>query len=72
MTNNSPTTSISDKRLDCFHVGQVWQSPKGSLYRVVEVKKGGQAKLRMGVDGSGRAARRDWDAVINWVLHSDS
>ena len=58
-------------RVDSFHVGQVWESSKGTLYTVVEVRRGGQAILRLGVDGKGRIVRRDWDAVVGWSLYSD-
>ncbi|TNF09437.1 MAG: recombinase [Gammaproteobacteria bacterium] len=63
---------IDDDRVCQFHVGQVWESPRGYLYKVIGVQRGGQAVLRLGVDGTGRIVRRDWDAVINWVLYSDS
>ena len=56
---------------DSFHVGQAWESPKGTLYKVIEVKRGGQAVLRLGVDGKGRIVRRDWCAVVGWFLYSD-
>lgn len=62
---------ISDERVCSFHVGQVWESPRGCLYKVMKVQNR-QATLRLGVDGSGRIVRRPWDAVINWVLYSDS
>jgi len=58
-------------RVDSFHEGQVWQSPRGTIYKVVSVNHGGQATLRKGGDASGNIIRRPWDAVINWVLRSD-
>ena len=58
-------------RVDNFHVGQVWEPSKGTLYKVIEVRRGGQAVLRLGVDGKGRIVRRDWDAVVGWRLYSD-
>ena len=58
-------------RFDSFHVGQVWESPKGTLYKVIEVKRGGQAVLRLGSNGKGRIARRDWDAVVGLFIYSD-
>jgi len=58
-------------RVDSFHVGQVWRSPRGQVYLVVDVRRGGQAILRAGAMGEGRKNVRDWDAVINWVLVSD-
>ena len=59
-------------RADSFHVGQVWESPRGTLYRVMSVRRGGQAELRVGSTGGGRIVRRDWDAVVGWVLYSDA
>jgi len=58
-------------RVDSFHIGQVWESPRGYLYKVMEVKNG-QASLRLGLEGNGRIVRREWDAVINWVLRKDT
>lgn len=57
-------------RVDSFHVGQVWQSPRGCIYTVIKVENR-QAALRLGSDGRGRIVRRKWDDVINWVLISD-
>ncbi len=56
-------------RVDNFHLSQVWESPRGNLYKVIGVTKGGQATLRQYV--TKRIIRRDWDAVINWVLRGD-
>lgn len=56
---------------DSFRLGEVWVSPVGVLWKVVDFdvdhrpKK--QAILRQGAAGRGRKIRRDWDAVINWV-----
>lgn len=52
---------------DIFRAGEVWQSPKGTLYKVLDVQLR-QATLRMGSDGSGRIIRRPYDAVINWSI----
>lgn len=52
---------------DIFRAGEVWESPKGTLYKVMSVELR-QATLRMGSDGSGRIVRRAWDAVIGWSL----
>jgi hypothetical protein len=61
-----------DERLESFHAGQVWQSPRGTLYRVVAVERGRHAVLRAGLDGKGRQMVRGWSAVLGgWVLHSD-
>jgi hypothetical protein len=57
---------------DAFQLDEVWQTPKGGLYRVVgyEHKPGKpkQAVLRVGADGAGRKVLRDWDAVIGWTI----
>lgn len=59
---------------DCFQPGEVWQTPRGLLYRVMsyehkdgKVRK--QAVLRFGADGGGRKVLRDWDSVEGWVIH---
>lgn len=60
---------------DCFEVGQVWESPRGTLYTVVaggydhETRKCLVAVLRLGSDGKGRTVRRAWDAVKDWVIY---
>lgn len=62
---------FNEDRFNSFHEGQVWESPRGYLYRVESVARGGKAVLRSGVDGGGRKVFRDWDAVINWVIYKD-
>ncbi|HEJ7052547.1 TPA: hypothetical protein SMF43_001492 [Serratia marcescens] len=52
---------------DIFRAGEVWESPKGTLYKVISVELR-QATLRMGSDGSGRIVRRPWDAVMGWSM----
>lgn len=59
---------------DCFQPGEVWQTPRGFLYRVMgyEHKEGKvrkQAVLRLGNAGTGRKVLRDWDAVDGWIIH---
>lgn len=58
---------------DYFQVGEVWESPKGILWKVVDyVHRAGkpkQAVMRLGEDGSGRKSERDWDGVHNWVMY---
>ena len=55
-----------------FRVGDVWETPRGFIYRVTwvgfkEGKKRKQAELRLGSEGpGGRKIRRDWDDVGNW------
>jgi len=51
----------------CFHDGQVWQSPKGTFYRVERVV-GGQATLRVGLEGAGRLVRRGHDRTNGWTF----
>lgn len=56
---------------DCFRLGEVWISPRGMLWKVVDIDndhRPRQAILRQGAAGRGRKIRRDWDAVINWAL----
>lgn len=63
---------VPDERVTCFHEGQVWMSPKGTLYKVISVMRGSLAKLRLGQHGKGRIISRPWDAVIGWVLYIDA
>lgn len=67
------TTKTSLNVGDAFQPDEVWQTPRGYLYRVMgyEHKPGKrkQAVLRIGSDGSGRKVLRDWDAVSGWVIH---
>lgn len=64
---------------DCFEVGQVWMSPRGTLYRVMEGPApmpghySPKVVLRQRSNGTGRKVLRDWDAVIGWVIdtHAD-
>lgn len=60
-------------RVDCFHPRQVWQSPKGTYYRVLDVRVNGKATLGQGLDGRGKQVTRDWDAVAGgWTLYQDA
>ena len=61
---------IDLSRVDSFHVGQVWESPRGTLYKVISSFRGGQATLRLGSDGKGRIVRRGWSDVFGWVIFS--
>ena len=61
---------IPDKRLDRFHVGQVWESNKGHLWRVEKIENG-QAVMRKGEHGEGRVKRKPWDGVMTMVLFYD-
>ena len=61
---------IPYSRADSFHEDQVWQSPRGYFWKV-EYVANGQATLRQGYDGNGRRARRQRDAVMNWILCAD-
>lgn len=59
---------------DCFEIGQVWETPRGTLWRVMEyaqVPPGYRRHvvLRLGADGKGRKKLREWDAVVGWVIH---
>nr|TWR32179.1 hypothetical protein FQY85_18655 [Cronobacter turicensis] len=53
-----------------FSVGEVWQSPRGYLYRVIEVI-GSQAVMRLGATGYGRKVRRNVDAISGWSIYRD-
>lgn len=62
---------------DSFRIGDVWESPRGTLYKCTEVRFQGagdglslprrgvkKAVLRAGADGAGKRIVRDWDAVV--------
>ena len=51
---------------DSFRVGEVWQSPRGTFYRVIS-RDGFHVTLRAGTEGGGRKCRHPWDGVIGWV-----
>ena len=51
---------------DQFRVGDVWETTRGHLHKVIEVRRGGQAILRKGSDGSGRIVRKQWDGIGWW------
>lgn len=57
-------------RGEVFQVGEVWESPRGTVYLVIGVE-GRQATLRAGVDGKGRVTRRWYDTTGRWTLRSD-
>lgn len=54
-----------DSEIVEFRQGQVWLSPKGTWYRVEEVRLG-QATLRVGLQGTGRLVRRPVAATQGW------
>jgi hypothetical protein len=60
---------------DCFEIGQVWESPRGTLYKIVaggynhETRTQNSAVLRKGADGKGCTVVRAWDAVANWSIY---
>jgi hypothetical protein len=63
------TTHSMDK---AFRPSEVWNSPTGEIFRVIEVCRGRddeeQAILREGADGSGRVVVRERAAVVGWTL----
>ena len=61
---------LPDNRVNSFHEGQVWESPRGTLYKVMFTRNS-QTTLRAGDDGTGKITRRPWDAVVNWILMFD-
>lgn len=73
--------TVAPDDLDQFRVGQVWRSPKGTLYVVEQIGpersnrerlfgKKKQATLRQRVAEKGRRVRRDYDAIIGWAFVS--
>lgn len=59
------------KRDDLFKVGEVWQSPRGTLYKVIAVD-GNQATLRLGSFGDGRVVRRWVYQNYGWKLWAEA
>ncbi|KKO59277.1 hypothetical protein LG59_2288 [Serratia ureilytica] len=59
------------KRDDLFKVGEVWQSPRGTLYKVMAVD-GTQATLRLGSFGDGRIVRRWIYQNHGWKLWAEA
>lgn len=57
---------------ETFRSGEVWESPRGLLYRIERVEREGkQIIARMVALKSGRSAHRSWDAVSGWTLRDD-
>ena len=59
-----------------FQEGELWRSPRGTLYRVITLMpepstlrrtRRRLAVLRQGPDGAGRKIIRAWDAVEGWA-----
>lgn len=53
---------------EIFRVGEVWESPKGTLYKVIAAGVGQQMVLRRGIRGDGPKRFRSWDRVSGWRL----
>lgn len=52
-----------------LQAGDVWRSPRGSLYRVIGPNgETDQMVLRKGLGGSGRKQYRSRDNVLGWAL----
>lgn len=57
---------------ETFRPGEVWESPRGLLYRVERIDRmGKQIIAQMVAVKSGRGAHRPWDAVGGWTLRDD-
>ena len=61
----------ADKRANSFHIGQVWESPRGKPYKVTGAS-GSLRELRRGKDGDGQLTRKEKYDVEWWVLVQDS
>ena len=48
----------ADKRANSFHIGQVWESPRGKPYKVTGAS-GSLRELRRGKDGDGQLTRKE-------------
>jgi hypothetical protein len=56
----------ADKRANSFHIGQVWESPRGKHYKVTGAS-GSLRELRRGKDGNGQLTRKEKYDVEGWV-----
>ncbi|MEQ9223787.1 MAG: hypothetical protein RJQ08_11730 [Salinisphaeraceae bacterium] len=68
--NNANSTRRLDDYADgeIFKPGEVWRSPRGTLYRVGRCRINGQAELQRMGRCRGRTIRRAWDGVMGgWV-----
>ena len=48
----------ADKRANSFHIGQVWESPRGKPYKVTGAS-GSLRELRREKDGDGQLTRKE-------------
>ena len=55
---------------EAFEMLQVWTSPRGTIYRVVDLKEKDVVVLRQGVEGRGRALRKKRHDVRGWTFES--
>lgn len=62
------TNLLSEPDPTEFRVGDVWESPRGTKYLMVDMKVGKirRAVLREGANGTGRRMVRDWNATGNF------
>ena len=60
----------ADKRANSFHIGQVWESPRGKPYKVTGAS-GSLRELRRGKEGDGQLTRKEKYDVEWWVLVHD-
>jgi len=62
-------------RVNQFHIGQTWKSPRGTEYIVVGFRLGAYAKQAVlqtvATSGRSRKIYRDCDDVVSWVLVHD-
>lgn len=58
-----------ETRPKLFQVGEVWISPKGTIFKVVRAYNPSQVVLGRGFDGSGRKVLRRCDRVDGWAIH---
>jgi hypothetical protein len=62
-----PRQAEREPDADRFREGEVWETSRGTLYRVVVVGPSGEATLRLGATGGrGRIVRKPCDDVGNW------
>ena len=77
MAITTTSAALKEASPDQFRPGDIWESPRGTVYKCTETFFPGQGKegdpsprrgtkkavLRQGEDGSGKRVLRDWDAI---------
>lgn len=69
-----PVSDYDGEIGDSFMVGEIWTSPRGTKYKVEDVrfpKGGGSRKIAIIMTEKRRKLVRGWDEVDGWVRNPD-